>query len=204
MSDRDPRKGYRSQLPGEHPGQFETDAQVWRIPNPIQLVQYENRGAEVYAPVVVVEATKPDARVVLRLTFAFVPENTYADVDLEDVFDARAFADRLTDTVIWIAECDEVGGGLREMGDLVGTLGAPVPMISRGNWGQIFGVDVDCKAVRARITFATPGPEGRFYVNAKWVAISPMSDRDWQHARQRMEVIAATYPGTVTTAEPQT
>lgn len=201
MSERNPAGAYRQQRPGEHPGRFETDAQVWRAPNtPAELIQYVNAGRAEYTPVVTIEATKPDARITLRLTIGFVE---VGDVDLEDVFDGRAFADRLTDTLIWISECDEWNGGLREAGDLVGTRAVPVPMISRGNYGQIFEVDVDCKAVRARITCATPGAEGRFYVNAKWVAVSPMSDRDWQHARQRMQVNVKS-AGIVTTApEPE-
>jgi hypothetical protein len=192
VSERNPYKGYREQQPGEHPGQFEADAQTWRVPVR-QLVQYVDQysGRDPTDGRVVVECTKPDARVNLRLTIGFRPEadanHAWDDLDWM-CFDMRRLRQHLTDTRIWLAECDSYGAGLRECGDLVGTQVAPVQMVADGNWGAIYEVDVDCKAVRARIDFYAMGVNGRWLATAKWVAVSMMSDRDWLHARERMQL----------------
>lgn len=191
MSDeRDPSRAYPYQHYGEHPGQFEVDARVWREPNVVPLVEYVTGGPEIAdAGRVTIEAFKPDARIDLRLTIGFVPRDP--DVDTLDAVTANGNTLRtnLALSKLWLAECDSFGGGLAECGDLVGTEAVPVPLIADGNWGVIYEIDVDCKAVRARIDFATPGVPGRFYAGVKWVAIAPISDRDWMHARERMQTL---------------
>jgi len=190
MSDeRNPGKAYADQHYGEHPGRFEVEARTWRESNVVSLVEYV--GDRITAPNVgrvTLEAFKPDARVTLRLSIGFATRDTY-ELDDHTMWEGDLLRVTLARTKIWLSECDSIGGNLRECGDLVGTDTVPVQMISDGNWGEIYEVDVDCKAVRARIDFAPSGCAGWFYAAAKWVAVSPMSDRDWMHARERMQVI---------------
>ena len=182
-------------MPGEHPGRFELEARGWRARAPLLLAQHAADGQLAPASArVTVEAFKPDARVTLRLTVGYRPENAPED-SLDFVCpDAATVRTHLAGTQIWLAGCDEYGAGLRECEDLIGTEVAPVQMIADGNWGAIYEVDVDCKAVRARIDIAAPGIAGRWVANAKWVAMAPMSDRDWLHARERMQILARGVP----------
>jgi hypothetical protein len=191
MSDeRNPSNAYPGQHYGEHPGRFEVDARVWRDGDPLSLVEYITTGATTPAAGrVTVEAFKPDARINLRLTFGFVARDPDVDTLNGVTSNGNTLRVNLALTKLWLSGCDAFGGGLQECGDLVGTEAVPVTMISDGNWGQIYEVDVDCKAVRARIDFATPGVPGRFFAAAKWVAVCPISDRDWMHARERMQVL---------------
>jgi hypothetical protein len=190
MSDeRNPSDAYPQQHYGEHPGRFEVDARVWNLETPYGIVRYVDG---VYgSPTtgrVTVELAKPDARIVARLTIGFVPEELTRT--LNDVGqNAATLRANLAQTKIWLAECCSFGGGLQECGDLVGTEAVPVGFIADGNWGANFEIDVDCKAVRARIDFATPGWRGTFFANAKWAAVAPISDRDWMHARERMQLL---------------
>lgn len=191
MSDeRNPHAGYRAQQPGEHPGQFEAEARVWHAPiRELAQVFYDIRLDYPHMGRVTIEATKPDARVILRLTIGFRPENGTED-DLNFVCtNGDKVREQIVDTVIWLAGCDSYGAGLRECEDLVGTEAVPIQMIRDGLWGVIYEVDVDVKAVRARVDFHESGLAGRWLATAKWVAVAPMSDRDWMHARERMELV---------------
>ena len=196
MNERQPALGYRRQEPGDHAGRFEVESQVWRSRSPILLAQYGYQtGGLVDSCRVTVEAFKPDARVTLRLTIGFRPENGLAEDSLDFVTpDTDTVRTNLADTKIWLAGCDEYGAGLRECEDLVGTEAVPIQMIRDGLWGAIYEVDVDCKAVRARIDVATPGIAGKWLANAKWCATGMMSDRDWLHARERMQMVARGVP----------
>lgn len=188
-SERNPSEAYPQQHYGNHPGRFEVDRRVWRLETPIPLLQYAGGLAPIadVATRVTVTAYKPDVRTILRLSVGFRADDV---LDLDNVTpNGLTVRANLARSLVWLSECDDFGGGLTECGDLVGTEAAPVQFIADGNWGAIWEVDVDCKAVRARFDFRSLAEPGRFFCNAKWVARGWMSDADWMAARERMQVV---------------
>jgi hypothetical protein len=184
MSDeRKPADAYREQQFGQHADRFTTECRIWREPERA-IFRYREAG-DAGNPRATVTVYKPDARTLLRLAFGFRPD---ADVSLNTSHFGHTVRQWLANTKIWLSECEDFGGGLRECGDLVGTEAVPVQLIADGNWGAIFEVDTDCKAVRARIDAGSPNEDGVLLVSAKWTGISEISDRDWGHARERMQV----------------
>jgi len=189
-SERRPGVAYPQQQIGPHPGQFDVEAQVWHE-GPKEIVRYVENVGTSQIGTATVEAFKPDARILLTLTIGFLPDR---DCNLDTNIGPGTLRAGLVRTVVWLAGCRDVGGVLREVENLVGTETVPAQMIQDGLWGVMYEVDVDVKAVRARIDFESPNMGGRFLAAAKWVAIAPISDRDWFRARERMQLLVRPKP----------
>jgi hypothetical protein len=192
-NERRPGDAYREQHFGGHAERFTTDSRIWREP---EKAVFQYRVAPVFDPWnrrTSVTVFKPEARTRLRIAFGFRP---LAAIGLDDIPNpigspGVTLRQALATMRLWLAECEDFGGGLRECGDLVGTQAVPVQFIADGNWGAIFEIDVDCKAVRAQVDSGLPQGEGALLVSAKWTGDGDMSDRDWQHAREKMQITVA-------------
>jgi hypothetical protein len=191
MSERNPSQGYLDQHFGEFPGLYEVGVRRYVLNPERQTVVDVVYDLELSTSgTATVEISKPDARVTPELYVGFVPRDLDQTTVLETtVFDGRTVGQRLTDSRIWLSLIEDYGGGVREGEDIIGTKAAPEPLVTLGNWGAIYEVDLDCSGCRAQLSLVTPGVLGRWMCGARWTAREPMSDRDWEHARQNMNLV---------------
>lgn len=187
-----PKDDYRRQEHGEPRGQFEVEARTW-AKEPFAVVNVCELG-ETQAPTsahVMVEASKPDPRLTLELFIGYVPRDEDATAALDLVTgNGRTVARNLADSRIWLSLAEDFGGGLVEAEDEIGTRAVPVSFVALGLWGVTYEVDVECAAVRAALDLVSAGVLGRWMVGARWTGTQEMSERDWEHARQNMYVVA--------------
>jgi hypothetical protein len=188
----DPRSDYPRSGAGEAIGQFERDARVWEVPL-LQLVSVDELG-EYFIPfpteiALKLDVTKPDSRLALEVQIAFRPKGDYVTVGLDEILaDSRTLAANLTDSTVWLALLGNVGGSDVEIEDIIGTRATPENMVTEGNWGVTYEVDEACDGIRATLLLKSPNIDGHWMARARWVAQQPMSERDWQHARQNMRM----------------
>lgn len=190
----DPRGDYPRRGAGEAGGQFEVDARVWEAPL-VNLVRVEELGYNTQDPwptsiALKLDVTKPDYRLAVELVIAFrVSGEDVSLVSMDSVQgNGRTFAQNLADSTIWLALLGNVGGADVEVEDIIGTRLAPESMVSEGTWGATYEVDVACQGIRATLNLLTPVAEGNWMAKARWIALQPMSERDWEHARQNMRI----------------
>jgi hypothetical protein len=65
------------------------------------------------------------------------------------------------------------------------------PFVGGGLWGGSWEVDEDCLAVRGVLWLPAPGIRGVWTATARWTAVEPMSEADWQAARANLYLVGS-------------
>jgi hypothetical protein len=187
----DPRSDYARQDNGQADGRFENARRRYIHPL-VTMVSVDEVGEIIGFPTsanVILEATKPDERLSLELVIAYRPKDGDTSVDVDTLLaDGRTYGVNLTDATIWLALLANVGGSDIEVEDIIGTRASPEQMISEGNQGVTYEVDLDAAGVRAHLVLPSPNCLGHWVAFAKWTADEEMSQPDWEHARQNMRL----------------
>lgn len=186
----DPRGDYPRQHSGEAGGPFEVDARTWS--QVLKLATSRERiGAEpdplAGVAVVVLDVSKPDPRLSLELSIGLVPMDAYAAYDvMTNAPNGQPVTVNMGASRVWLSLLADDGGGVRESEDIIGTRAVPVAIFQPGLWGVTYECDLDCIGVRAALRLAVPWVAGHYTARARWTALEPMSQRDWEHARQNL------------------
>jgi hypothetical protein len=173
-----PREDYPRQSSGEPVGQFETDARTWAS-KLTRIAEVTDLPTDPLSADVVVDVTKPDARLSVDLEVCFVQ---HQDIDVTP---------GLALSAVWLSLLGDVRGDLRPVENIIGTRAAPESFIPAGLWGATWEVDLDCVGARATLRLVSPTAPGTWYARARWTALEPMSQRDWEHARQNMALLSS-------------
>lgn len=153
---------------GQHCGRFERV----RLVDAIDSLNFES-----YTASVRLEATCPDARLLLALSIYFAP-------DRPGLEPTRTFH---PDTKIHLMSAVDTGGGLLPDEDLLGTRAVPVSLVSPGLWGIRYSPTEEVEAVIADLVLGGCGRSGdvvtgSWWAQAKWQAMRPMSEIEWRNA----------------------
>lgn len=197
MSDfNDPRSQYNEYRNGEPGGRFETDARTSVHPMQTVVNVTDEGEAQPLHGLCTIDVSKPDPRLSVEFSLGYVPRDTDVNALVTDVTgNGQTVQQNLADSRVWLALLSDFGGGVVEDEDVVGTRAALVTFVSPGLWGVTWEVDLDVVGVRATVDLVSAGVFGRWMVGARWTALEPMSQRDWEHARQNMNCVVT--PGRI-------
>ncbi len=123
----------------------------------------------VYTATVHVWMTCPDARLMSSLTVMFVPESMGVGL--------QTFS---SSTIHLVATAD-LGFGPLDVEDLLGTNDAPTALVQPGLWGMQYSPTEEVEAMRADLVLgqASGSAKGKWWVQARWQALRPMSHLEW-------------------------
>jgi hypothetical protein len=182
-----PGEDYARQQAGQPDGRFEADARLYQCPDLLLVDVGDGRTGT--TATLVLEATKPDPRLSLEIQIGFNPIGQHAGVATDSVtLDGDTVAQNLALSTVWLSLLGDFGSGIREIEDIIGTKAAPEQLVAAGLWGATYEVDVDVIGVRLALVLESPGVFGRWLAVARWTGSEEMSQRDWEHARQKMQL----------------
>lgn len=164
---------------GSPDGRFESASRIYVEPSKIlvPVVAAGGSGTDYLLDALV---TKPDPRLLLRVSIGFQTLNGADDADVT--------ANLPTVATWWVAGLGDIGGELRPVEDVEGTGTLFVPIVlAQELYGRVIEVDSDFEAIQLKGILGSPGRAGYWRLRCAWCARYPMSERDWQVARASMK-----------------
>lgn len=182
-----PGDDYRRQRSGQPDGRFETDARIYQSPDLLLAIVGDFPTRPTSASFAL-EVTKPDPRLSLEVQIGFDPTGSYAGVTTDTLTTYGATVGQgLALSTIWLALLGDFRSGVRETENVIGTKALPEQLIGLGLWGATYEVDVDVIGIRCALGLVSPGVHGRWMAVARWTGTEDISQRDWEHLRQKMQ-----------------